>query len=752
METCTYPLLYWPIADGFLLGIVIGTGHSFVEANLKKLQTALARQLQQNLEEPRITGAQLKLISVTFRPVYRIPGRVYPSPSAIQVVTPAVYGKNQAGFFECFLPLLDESFYYYKQEQMDVLAENFVRDAIRQYTPEDVVRLLLPATPQLSEIQLKPSRLKRRKDRSLEDTADSGQLAKVADRYPRLRGEQKKMAVIPEVAWEQGEKVRAIAGMITVERANVLLVGEHGVGKTAILQQVAREIQRTDLKPADAFRPAFWRTSSQRIIAGCRYLGEWQLLCDELARELRGKKDVLWILDFIDMLKTGGGGPEDSMAAYFAADLRLGQLQVIAEATPRELDAARRLLPGFVEHFRTVFIEEMNRRTVLKVMTHFQSYAARHLEVEIENDALNQSYRLLERFVRQEKFPGKALAFLARCLNDALIHDRKAIDRRAVVDAFSEQTGMPELFLRDDLLLNKSAMDAWFARRIIGQEEALATMSTVVKIFKTGLSNPGKPISTLIFAGPTGVGKTASARALAQYFFGHGQKLDPLIRLDMSEFQHPSQVSRLIGAPDGSDPGRLVREVRERPFCVLLLDEIEKAHPAIFDVLLTVLDEGILADVYGRITDFRNAIIIMTSNLGAAARSSIGFSGKDEINYRAAISSFFRPEFCNRVDEIVVFHPLREIDIAAITRKELSEMAGREGFAERGLQLEFSEELIVFLSREGFHARYGARPLQRTIERHVVGALARHLLRNPALSHCRLQLDFDGSRMTIRQM
>jgi len=245
METFKYPLLYWQIADGFLLGIVIGTDQCIVETNLKKLQAAFARHLRQDFEEPRITGAQLKLIHITFRPAYRAPGQVYPSPSAIQIVTPAVYGKNQAGYFECFLPLFWESFYYYKQEQMDALAEHFVRDALRHCTPEDAVRLLLPASPVLSEIQLKPSRLKKPKGLSWHDSPSPGRLAKVADRYPRLRGEQRKMAVVPEAAWEQGEKVRAIAEMITVERANVLLVGERGVGKTAILQQAAREIQRT---------------------------------------------------------------------------------------------------------------------------------------------------------------------------------------------------------------------------------------------------------------------------------------------------------------------------------------------------------------------------------------------------------------------------------------------------------------------------------------------------------------------------
>ncbi len=739
-----YPLLYWEIADGLLLGMVVGERGTLVDTNLRKLQSAFAARLRHEAEEPRIRGARLKMIPVTLRAAYRTPGRVYPAASPVRVATPAVYGETDSGCCECFLPLLNESFYYYNPNQLDRLAEHFVRDALRGFTPEDAARLLLPGPPALAEVTVKQGR-RSRNDHPREGETAGRRLAKVADRYPPSRSERQRLCLTPEAAWEQGDMVRAVAEMIAAARSNVLLVGEHGVGKTAILQQAAQEIDRRQATP----KTTLWRTSPQRLTAGSRYLGDWQLMCDQLTDELKDSGGVLWIEDFIDLFRTGGEGPEDSIAAYLAADLRLGRLQMVSEVTPRELDAARRLLPGFTEQFKTVRIDEISRGVALRIMEHFQDYARKYLEIEIRREALHLAYRLLERFTHQERFPGKAISFLGHCLNEAYIQGRDAITSGAVVDAFVEKSGMAELFLKDDILLNKGEAEEWFSGRIIGQEEAVAALASVVKVFKTGLSNPGRPIATLIFAGPTGVGKTASARALAQFFHGRGQRLDPLVRLDMSEFMHPSQVSRLIGSRAGADPGLLVREVRERPFCVLLLDEIEKAHPAIFDVLLNVLDEGMLADAYGRVTDFRNAVIIMTSNLGSAAQTSIGFSGKEEVDYRTAIAGFFRPEFCNRVDEIVVFHPLGAEAIAGIARKELSELARREGFLERGLRLDFSEQLVSFLAREGCHPKYGARPLQRTIEQQVVGPLSRHLLRHPDVKNCTLRIGFDGANLTI---
>ena len=216
----------------------------------------------------------------------------------------------------------------------------------------------------------------------------------------------------------------------------------------------------------------------------------------------------------------------------------------------------------------------------------------------------------------------------------------------------------------------------------------------------------------------------------------------------MSEFQHPAQLARFIGI--GGEVGKLVQDIRERPFSVLLLDEIEKADPSVFDALLTVLDEGILVDAYGRITNFRNTIIIMTSNLGASNRASLGFGGRNTANYESAIGKFFRPEFVNRIDHIVTFNTLEEEHIQAITRLELEALGKREGFAKRKLKLEFSKTLELHLAEVGFDKRYGARPLQRALENEIIAPLAKWLLEHPNINACPLRLDLVDGVLQIK--
>ncbi|MEK7255148.1 MAG: AAA family ATPase, partial [Bacteroidota bacterium] len=426
----------------------------------------------------------------------------------------------------------------------------------------------------------------------------------------------------------------------------------------------------------------------------------------------------------------------------------------------------RRLLPGFVESLQLVEIPEMPEQKLQLIFQKFSDYARQNLKVNIAKSALELSIRLLKRFYPYESFPGKGIRFLSdlisevgfqadeepnvgRVPNPADVEastrtPKSEIRNREVLQHFIRRTGLPEVFLRDDLALDQPALRRFFNQRIIGQEEAVAQLCDIVKVFKAGLNNPYKPITTLIFAGPTWVGKTASALALSQFFFGQGQRQSPLVRIDMSEFQHPAQLARFLGA--GGEPGKLVADVRERPFSVLLLDEAEKADPSIFDAFLTVLDEGMLTDAYGRITNFRNCIIILTTNLGASNRRSIGYGseaqGQSDEVYRSAIGKFFRPEFMNRMDGLVVFHSLSQEDIRLITLKELEDVKQREGFVKRGLEIHFTENVVSYLAGIGFHEKYGARPLQRALEDHVVKPLANWLLKSKVVEGAKLEVDF----------
>jgi len=249
---------------------------------------------------------------------------------------------------------------------------------------------------------------------------------------------------------------------------------------------------------------------------------------------------------------------------------------------------------------------------------------------------------------------------------------------------------------------------------------------------KAGINDPAKPFATLLFAGPTGVGKTAAAKALAEYFFANGQTHDPLMRIDMSEFQHPAHIGRLIGyeqGRDGATPGKLIQHVRNKPFSVILLDEIEKAHDSIFDALLSMLDEGLLTDRLGRTADFRNTIIIMTTNLGVSSGTPIGFADNrtDQVSI-GDIKAFFRPEFFNRIDRVVTFDSLDRETIEQIAKRELGLLQRRPGISQRGIALRFSLRLVEEVTKVGFSPKYGARPLQRAIERLVVPVLTGWLL------------------------
>ena len=481
---------------------------------------------------------------------------------------------------------------------------------------------------------------------------------------------------------------------------------------------------------------------SQRITATSKYLGEWQETVEALIEDLLAANGILWVEDIIRLLQTGGQGAEDSVAAFMTSFLHQGKLQMVGEVTPQELDSLRRLLPGFAENFQMVIIEELPEAKIHNIIKQFSDYSGKNLKVEIKEEAQNLTFRLLLRYYPYTSFPGKAIKFLAQCVSQANLNKNNVIGKKEIIENFVQQTGLPELFLKDEILLNTKELQQHFASNIKGQPHAIDQLCSIVKVYKAGLNNPYKPISTLLFAGPTGVGKTASAKTLADYFFGKGQKRSPLIRIDMSEFQHPSQLGRFIG--QGNEVGQLVKDIRERPFAVLLLDEVEKADPSIFDALLTLLDEGMLVDNFGRITNFRNTIIIMTTNLGASRRKSLGFvnTTSDESNYLSAVSKHFRPEFVNRIDRIVLFNSLTQASIEQITLKELQDLKNREGFTKKRLRLHFTKNLIRHISKVGFNERYGARPLQQAIEKNIVKPMANWILENSTIENKKISIDY----------
>lgn len=741
MKTYRYPLLCWSLGE-LVCAQVVGTEYTLAHARLERIRQQASEQLQRDYRDDHwlpdpIVEPELMHIAVSVRPAYRQGNRRYPIEAPWSIPVSAVYGTTEDGDHECYLPLLDQQFYYYQPEQLRQLIEHFAREHFDDSEPEALAAYLLAPRPWLEEVVV---RLDDRRLRTERKPVPTEQLERVADRFP---AQTRRIGIAPDVVWERDALVGEVVERLEREGTSLLLVGEAGIGKSAILASAVRRWHSQSRAAGRDPKPA-WRTTPDRLIAGARYLGEWQAQCEEVIAELTLSGHLLWITDLLRLFQVGGDGPQDSVASFILPSIVRGDIQLIGEVSPAQLDVARRLLPAFVAQMHLSTVPPLEAHQIHTIGAQFAEYCQRNRAIGIDTAARQTALRLCRRFQRQRALPGALLELLGRCVAEAQQTGAAAVDEERVLDSFRRQSGMAAILLRDDIPLDLERIRADLAARLIGQADAIATLARVIAVFKAGMDAPDRPIATLLFAGPTGVGKTQAAKLLAEFFYGQGQVLNPMIRLDMSEFQHPAQIDRLIGS--GAHPGKLVREIRERPFGMVLLDEIEKAHPAFFDILLNLLDEGRLVDDLGQVTDFRNAIVIMTSNLGSGGRS-VGFVDDGGRDHLAAVREFFRPEFFNRIDEVIAFRPLGHEAIRQITRLELEALSRRQGIAERGIRLEFADELIDALGRIGFDPQLGARPLQRAIEDRVMTALARWLLVNPQVD--RLRIEWSGEAVVI---
>ncbi|MFK7935635.1 MAG: AAA family ATPase [Saprospiraceae bacterium] len=754
MQTINYPILYFQLNESAILGVLVGTEHKVVQTDLKGVQQALTRHLQQLYKkdgeyyDTGILDPQLTTVYVKIRPTHRDRKSFYPAAHQLQVPVPAVYGKNERGSYICYLPLFDVEFHYYDESQFRPLVTHFTNDYLNSKTPQEIYRYLSYQEPQLVTIKLRVNPGDEFNWDWLSFKRELKQLKRLTEPFPAEQTQKKRLTTFPEAAWELEDKVAEVMEKLVNVKANILLVGEHGVGKSAVLRQAMLKIKQQQKGAKNGL--TFWRVMAQRLTATAKYFGEWQGNVEELIEELKEVNGILWVEDIVRLLQMGGEGAEDSIAAFLVGFLAQGKLQMVSEVSERELDGLRRLLPGFAEHFQIITLKELSEEKTRAVLRQFAGFASGgKLQIQIEEDSLQLAYQLLKRYHPYESFPGKGLKFLGKVVSNARHQQKKIVDKTDIIQNFAEQTGLPEVFLNDDILLDVKELRKFFTQRIIGQPAAIDQLVDTVKIFKAGLNNPEKPIATMIFAGPTGVGKTASVSALADYFFGKGQKTKPLIRIDMSEYQYAGQLYRFIGS--GRQVGELVKKVREQPFSVVLLDEIEKAHPSIFDALLTVLDEGLMVDSFGRVTNFRNTIIIMTSNLGATNRATPNFRDSTTTvdRYRSAIEKHFRPEYVNRIDQVVYFNALQEADIEQITRKELQDFNQREGLRKRKVTFKYTKFLVQYLAQIGYDERYGARMLQRAVDDQLTRFLSNYLLEKPQLSNTELLLDYRDGKIVV---
>ncbi len=673
-------------------------------------------------EREESEGFEVAELKVTARPEYTEGKRVFPCAETLVLRLPAVLARDRGGLGICTLPALGLRFEYTIASGWKSLAQHFATQQLRGLTPAALIRFAAPGKATLHTLPIRSATGSRRRDASAAPVPAA--LSAVAEPLPGVGPAARRQAT----AWERGDLVEDLMARLTQEKSSVLLVGEPGVGKTTILADAARRLARS-ADEEEIRLPRFWRSSAARLIAGMQYLGQWEARCEAVVAALGEIPGVLCVENLLDLVRIGGTGARDSVGAFLVPYLQRGELRLVAEASPAELDACRRLLPELAEACEVLRVPAFEATAAQRLLERFCDHATRDLKLEIAPDVAAMVRRLFRRFQPYESFPGRATRFLRELLARRARAAEKRVSVSDVMAEFSAQTGLPEWLLRDDCVVSENEVVAHLESCVLGQPAACRAAAQIVTRFKSGLNDPTRPLAVQLFCGPTGVGKTALARALAGYLFGADPKgaEDRLVRLDLSEFALPGSARRLISADDGG-PSELVRWVRAQPLCIVLFDEVEKADPEVFDVLLGLFDEGRLTDPFGRVTDFRQAVVLLTSNLGADRSAPIGFTETGSAGFAEAVAKFFRPEFFNRLDGVVEFQSLSPERVKAIAMKALAELSDREGLRAARLRFVPTPALTAAVAAAGFDHRYGARPLQRAVEELVVTPLAAWLL------------------------
>jgi ATP-dependent Clp protease ATP-binding subunit ClpC len=592
---------------------------------------------------------------------------------------------------------------------------------------------------------------------------------------------------------------RVIEVLSRRKKNNPVLIGEPGVGKTAIVEGLAQRIADGEIV-ASLRNHRVLSLDMAAVIAGTKYRGQFEERLKAVINEIKAAKNVILFIDELHTL-VGAGAAEGAIDAsnMLKPALARGELQCVGASTLNEYRKYIEKDGALERRFQPVVVDSPSVNETIEIMKGLRSRYEEHHHVSIPDPSLESAAKLSDRYITDRFLPDKAIDVMdeaaarvhlatqappsdllkleeevqkiveekdfaikaqnyevaaklrdkERELKSAIKQRRQEWERGAhehVPDVSEEDvafivarwTGVPVVRIKERESVRLLKMEDELHQSIVGQDEAIRAISKAIRRNRAGLKDPGRPIGSFVFAGPTGVGKTELARALARFLFA-----DPnaLIRVDMSEYMEKFTVSRLIGAPPGyvgyEDSGYLTKEVRRKPYSVVLLDEIEKAHPDVFNILLQVLDEGHLTDNYGRKIDFKNTLVIMTSNVGArriTGKSGMGFQKPDtktrveSIRTRVMeeIEKTFNPEFLNRLDEVIVFHPLDREQIKQIVDILARDIVKR--LEERDLMLTLMDEAKGFLADKGFNEKFGARPLKRAIQRYLEDPLSEAIL------------------------
>ena len=522
---------------------------------------------------------------------------------------------------------------------------------------------------------------------------------------------------------------------------NPMLVGDPGVGKSAIVEGIAIKIINGDIPPVLADKRLI-SLDLGSIVAGTKYRGDFEKRLKSIINEVASSPDVILFIDeFHTIVGAGGASGSLDAANMLKPALARGDIQCIGATT---MDEFRKIVEkdgALDRRFQKIVVEHTDIQQTISILGKLKANYEKHHNVAYTDEALEACVRMSDRYISDRCLPDKAIDAMDEAGSMVRLKNPKktgCVTAEDVAEVISKMTGIPSGRVAEGESARLVKMREKISRRIIGQDEAIDKVVRAIQRNRAGIKDPGKPIGTFIFFGPTGVGKTQLAKSLAEYLF---DSEDNMIRLDMSEYMEKFNVSRLIGAPPGyvgfEEGGQLSERVRRKPYCVVLLDEIEKAHPDVFNLLLQVMDEGRLTDSNGRTVSFRNTILIMTSNVGSRELdeygSGVGFNTAArnvQVNRRSvlekAVKKAFPPEFINRVDEQVFFNPLTKEDIGKIIDIELKGLKKR--VQEAGFELSITAGARRFVADAGYDPNYGARPLKRAIQKYIEDPVSEHII------------------------
>ncbi|HNO78766.1 MAG TPA: ATP-dependent Clp protease ATP-binding subunit [Phycisphaerae bacterium] len=621
------------------------------------------------------------------------------------------------------------------------------------------------------------------------------------DSFGRDLTELARTSKLDPVIGRTHEIERVVQILCRRQKNNPVLLGEAGVGKTAIVEGLATKIVENDIPEILADRRIVVLDLAM-MVAGTKYRGQFEERIKSVMNEVRRARNVILFIDELHTL-VGAGGAEGAIDAsnVLKPALSRGEIQCIGATT---LDEYRKYIEkdGALERrFQQIIVEPPSEEETVEILKGLRDRYEAHHRVRITDKALSTAVELSGRYISGRVQPDKSIDIIdeagarvrlksmtkppdltelerdvdrinaekdeavrgadyeraaelrdkSETLKSQKIEMKKRwrdriqefdgeVDEEIIAEVVSSMTGIPLMRMEKDEIERLLQLEAELHRKVVSQDEAVKAIARAVRRSRSGLKDPNRPMGSFIFVGPSGVGKTYLGKCLAEFMFGDP---DALMILDMSEYMEKHNVSRLVGAPPGyvgyEEGGQLTERIRRRPYSVVLFDEIEKAHPDVFNMLLQIMEEGRLTDSFGRYVDFKNTIIIMTSNVGAAKithETSFGFQRQDEdVNYakmketlQGELENHFRPEFINRLDEIVVFHKLVHDDLVQIIDLEVAKLASR--LRAKGLELELTDEAKDFLIDRGTDEKFGARPLRRAIEQYVEDPLSEAMLRD----------------------